>query len=82
MKKETMAQVFSCEDGPKDLKYPKKCLIHGSKMFLLQGSKKCLYQRYKKFLLQESKRFLLQGSKKYLTKLVEQTDGGIQPTSN
>ena len=36
-----------CEDGPKWLKYPKKCVNHASKRFLFQGSK----------------RFLLQGSK-------------------
>ena len=38
IKKETMAQAFSCEDGPKGLKDPKKCLNRGSKRFLLQGS--------------------------------------------
>ena len=36
----------------------------------------------KRILLQGSKRFLLQGSNKYPIKLVKQTDGGIQPTSN
>ena len=33
--KETMAQAFSCEDGLKGLKDPKKCLNQESKKFLL-----------------------------------------------
>ena len=36
MKKEITAQVFSCEDGPKGLKDPKKCNNKGSKKFLLK----------------------------------------------
>ena len=61
-------------DDPKGLKGSKRILFQGSKRFLLQGSES--------FLLQGSKRFLLQGSNKYPIKLVKQTDGGIQPTSN
>ena len=37
--KETMAQTFSCEDGLKCLKDPKKCLNQESKKFLLKGLK-------------------------------------------
>ena len=34
-KKETIAQTFSCEDGLKGLKCPKKCLNQEFKKFLL-----------------------------------------------
>ena len=37
--KETMAQAFSCEDGLKALKDPKKCLNQESKKFLLKDLK-------------------------------------------
>ena len=39
-KKETIAQAFSCEDGLKGLKDPKKCLNQESKKFLLKGLKR------------------------------------------
>ena len=61
-------------DDPKGLKGSKRILFQGFKSFLLQG--------FESFLLQGSKRFLLQGSNKYPIKLVKQTYGGIQPTSN
>ena len=37
--KETMAQTFSCEDGLKGLKGPKKCFNQESKKFLPKGLK-------------------------------------------
>ena len=69
-------------DDPKGLKGSKRILFQGFKSFLLQGFESFLLQGSKSFLLQGSKRFLLQGSNKYPIKLVKQTYGGIQPTSN
>ena len=44
--------VFS-EDGLKRLKHLKKCLNHGSKLFLLQGSKRLLLQESPQSMVQK-----------------------------